>query len=101
MKTKNKSVNIKDLQPVFAKYLPEIEKEIKRVLGSQYEMTITSGKDGKHVQGSKHYRGLAIDIRTKDMMKVCDVVAALKSRFYRQLDIVYEVDHVHAEYEPR
>lgn len=101
MRTKDKSVNIKDLRPVFAKFLPEIEKEIKRVLGSQYEMTITSGKDGAHMADSKHYRGLAVDIRTRDMMKVSNVVAALKSHFFMQLDIVFEVDHIHIEYDPK
>lgn len=31
------------------------------------QVVITSGADGCHVTGSKHYRGDALDIRTKDM----------------------------------
>lgn len=101
MKTKDNSVNIKGLRPVFAKFLPEIEKEIRRVLGDQYEMTITSAKDGKHMQNSKHYKGLAIDIRTFDMSNVCLVVNSLRKRFYKKLDIVHESNHIHVEYEPK
>lgn len=101
MKTKDNSVNVKGLRPVFAKFLPEIEKVIKRVLGDQYEMTITSANDGKHMQGSKHYKGLAIDIRCRDMRNVNEVVNALKGAFDKPLDIVFEADHIHIEYDPK
>lgn len=101
MKTKDKSVNIKDLQPIFAKHLNSIEYTIRVVEGGNYQMTITSGKDGKHMQGSKHYKGLAIDIRCRDMRNVNEVVHALKGAFDKTFDIVFESDHIHIEYDPK
>jgi hypothetical protein len=31
--------------------------------------TVTASTNGKHKEGSRHYRGLAIDVRTKDKSK--------------------------------
>lgn len=68
------------------------------------KMVITSVLDGKHMKGSKHYRGLAIDVRIYDKPK--DEV----HRFYYTLtydsnlkdyDIVLEKDHIHIEYDPK
>ena len=35
-------------------------------LAAENNFVVTSAKDGKHNVGSKHYRGLAIDVRTRD-----------------------------------
>lgn len=68
------------------------------------KMVITSVLDGKHMKGSKHYRGLAIDVRINDKSK--DEV----HRFYYTItydsnlidyDIVLEKDHIHIEYDPK
>lgn len=68
------------------------------------KMVITSVLDGKHMKFSKHYRGLAIDVRIND--KPIDEV----HRFYYTLtydsnlkdyDIVLEKDHIHIEYDPK
>lgn len=68
------------------------------------KMVITSVLDGKHMKGSRHYRGLAIDVRINDKSK--DEV----HRFYYTLtydsnlkdyDIVLEKDHIHIEYDPK
>lgn len=68
------------------------------------KMVITSVIDGKHMKGSKHYQGLAIDVRINDKPK--DGV----HRFYYTLtydsvlndyDVVLEKDHIHIEYDPK
>lgn len=68
------------------------------------KMVITSVIDGKHMKGSKHFQGLAIDVRINDKPK--DEV----HRFYYTLtydsnlkdyDIVLEKDHIHIEYDPK
>ncbi len=33
---------------------------------AQNDFVVTSAKGGRHNVGSKHYRGLAIDVRTRD-----------------------------------
>lgn len=50
--------------------------------------TITSGKGGKHNPGSKHYEGLAIDVRTRDKTpsEIERFIAAAQARGLRVLD---------------
>lgn len=66
-------------------------------------LTITAGTDGKHSEGSLHYVGLAVDIRTRDMTKeqALKAIAAFKERAEQQFDIVLEATHIHLEYDPR
>ena len=48
-------------------------------LAVENNFVVTSAKSGRHNVGSKHYRGLAIDVRTRDktdaecqaFMKIC------------------------------
>jgi hypothetical protein len=74
--------------------------EILREMG--LGLTITSGNDGTHSAGSKHYEGLAVDIRSRDKTKqqVIDAVAEFKRRADQQFDIVIESTHIHLEYDP-
>lgn len=67
------------------------------------DLTVTSGCDGKHKKGSKHYEGNAVDIRTRGYTADQNVqfVADLKAALGRDFDIVLESDHVHAEYDPK
>ena len=64
------------------------------------DVTITSGTDGKHMVGSKHYSGEALDIRllgerTKEFM------ARLSSRLGSAYQVILEADHIHVEFDPR
>ena len=61
--------------------------------------TITSGTDGKHMTGSLHYSGNAIDLRCKDLNPglMSGYLAALKERLGPEFDVVLEEDHVHVE----
>ena len=65
-------------------------------------VTITSGTDGKHMTGSKHYIGDALDFRTRDLSAaaVLDLIAALKERLGLDYKVLHEVDHIHVEFSP-
>lgn len=50
-------------QPQFAGMLPAIDAAYLEVTGR--EATLTSGNDGQHMPGSRHYKGLAGDFRIR------------------------------------
>lgn len=64
---------------------------------------ITSTTDGKHKKGSLHYRGLAVDLRIKDLTadKKKLYFDALKFALMRLCDVILESDHIHVEYQPK
>ena len=64
-------------------------------------MTITSGNDGTHKEGSLHYKNRAIDIRTKDMAFALEVSTKLGLKLGRNFDVIEEVNHIHIEYEQK
>lgn len=71
------------------------------------DMVITSGNDGAHMRGSKHYTDEALDFRTKhltphDKGLLC---AAVKLKLGSDYDVVFEDrdgpnEHLHCEYDP-
>lgn len=66
------------------------------------ELVITSAHDGKHMDGSLHYKGRAIDIRTWAIKgREMEVIAKLKAKLGRDYDIVVESDHIHLEHDPK
>lgn len=67
------------------------------------EFVVTACLDGKHMQGSKHYEGLAMDIRTRDMHPtvIRGCVQELREALGHQFDVVLEGDHIHVEYDPK
>lgn len=66
-----------------------------------HELVITSGNDGNHMKDSKHYEGLAIDIRTRDLTpdQKVKLVNYLRDRLDTLFDIILETDHLHIEYD--
>ena len=63
------------------------------------EAVITSGRDGKHKEGSFHYKGQAFDLRT---WHVIDQVAVLLRMYLgKDFDVIVESDHIHVEYDPK
>ena len=65
-------------------------------------LVITSGRDGTHMEGSKHYEGNACDYRTRyfdDGTKemVANTLAYILGYSY---DVVIESTHIHVEYDP-
>ena len=62
---------------------------------------ITSGLDGNHMEGSKHYIGQAIDLRTRDLTNPSLARDKLSQSLGSDYDVVLESDHIHVEYDPK
>lgn len=64
--------------------------------------TITSARGGSHSSHSHHYKGMAVDFRTRHLTE------AEKQKIYTDVrhvlgedyDVVLESDHLHIEYDP-
>ena len=74
-----------------------------------FPVTITSGTDGKHMKGSKHYTGEAIDIRSKNFPNKRakqEFIAAVLLRLGPGYEAFLESEgkaseHIHVEFDPR
>lgn len=66
------------------------------------DLVITSGLDGRHAKGSRHYVGRALDFRTRDLSRPARTRVARKLREALGGDfrVLLEKDHVHVEYIP-
>lgn len=66
------------------------------------KMTVTSVTDGKHREGSLHYKGLAFDLRTRDLTKEEVELLAdhLRGILEGEWDVVVEKTHIHVEFDP-
>ena len=65
---------------------------------------ITSASDGKHGPNSLHYKGKALDLRTKNLRpeQVHPVYVALNEALSPGgFDVVLETDHIHVEFDPK
>jgi uncharacterized protein YcbK (DUF882 family) len=67
-----------------------------------HELTITSGTDGKHSPKSLHYKGLALDFRTRNVpqTQLPKIEREIKQALGNDYDVVFEGDHFHVEYDP-
>lgn len=72
------------------------------LLGAKWDVVITSGNDGKHMKGSKHYSNNALDLRTWNIPNrdLPLFVKALAERLGPDYDVVLEDDHIHVEFDP-
>lgn len=70
---------------------------------SGHDFTITACVDGKHMAGSFHYAGAAIDVRTRDLAadEVQKIIAKMKECLGGDFDVLLEVDHIHIEFQPK
>lgn len=78
--------------------------------GLGVDCVVTSVTDGKHKAGSKHYCGMAADLRTRNFgtnEQMDRAVAQLRTRlngypdnYHGDWDIILEKDHIHMEYDP-
>jgi hypothetical protein len=63
-------------------------------------LVITSGLDGKHCKGSRHYAGLALDLRSLNLKR--NARAQVRSELAVALGdgfrVLMENDHIHVEY---
>ena len=69
----------------------------------QYDCVITSASDGKHGPNSLHYKGCALDLRTRHLngQQLQAIYAKLKESLGDQFDVVMEHDHFHIEHDPK
>ena len=65
------------------------------------ELVVTSGTDGEHSEGSLHYSGLAVDLRTRyfGADQVYEVYEDLKKALAGEYDVVLEPSHIHLEFD--
>ena len=66
-----------------------------------FDCTITGALEGSHSRSSKHYVGLALDFRSRNIPpgeqpKLRDKIAALLGPDF---DVILEPDHFHIEYD--
>jgi len=66
-------------------------------------MVITSVSDSVHSKTSLHYSGFACDLRTNgiSITIINSIVDEIKLRLTKEFDIIFEVDHIHIEYQPK
>lgn len=69
-----------------------------------FECVVTSCVDGKHMAGSLHYKGAAIDLRTKHVphaLELKQIVGRIKECLGPDFDVVLEQDHLHIEFDAK
>lgn len=71
-------------------------------LNAEWDVIITHGMDGQHMEGSLHYEGAAIDLRISNIPQHmrASYIATLKARLGTKFDVVRESDHIHVEFDP-
>lgn len=103
VRLKDESVKIDKLKNVIKCKIMDLAGICKNIEGEKYVMTITSANETttRHMKGSKHYTGEAIDIRKLDMKNVKIVVEEFKDYLGRDYDVIEERTHIHIEYDPK
>lgn len=70
----------------------------------RYNLSIvmTSCTDGKHGKHSHHYKGYAIDLRTRDTTPVIarDIARDIQLSLTSEFQVFWEKTHIHIEYDP-
>jgi len=92
-------VDAKDMSKEITKAFDTIDKIHREHAGR--DATITSVRDGEHKEGSKHYSGEAIDLRTRDLSKekANKIARDIQTQLGRDYDVVSEHNHIHVEYD--
>ncbi len=95
-------VEIKTMPPVVLDGIIEMAMIFAR---NGYPFVITEKDGGKHMVGSLHYKGFAIDFRSwvVPVDKRPALLAQLKRELGSDWDVIEEhnPDHFHAEYQPK
>ena len=89
------------LSPLMIDAAPSVDYAFNLVI--HHDAIVTYTTNGKHMNGSLHYVGLAVDLRTRDMTSSqrSATVSELKGALGTMFDILDEVDHIHVEYDPK
>lgn len=65
---------------------------------------ITSAVDGRHGNGSHHYKGLALDFRTRHLpasVTAQQVAVEMRNNLGPEFQVIVEPTHIHCEYDPQ
>ncbi len=64
---------------------------------------VTSAVDGQHSPGSKHYAGLAFDMRIRHLTntQTLQIKHELSEALGESYDVVLEKTHIHVEFDPK
>lgn len=65
-----------------------------------FESTWTSLLDGRHMVHSRHYSGLAADMRTWALVWPQEFATNLALTLGDEFDVIFEGDHLHLEFDP-
>jgi len=98
IRLKDDSINLDGL------VLPIVWAIYKAGLQWQHEghesITITSARDGQHMDGSLHYDGAAVDLRIWGIADPTATADRLRRDLPREFDVILEADHLHLEFDP-
>lgn len=97
-------VDLRGIQPQMA--IAAMVAEKVYAANAAGELCITSAVEGQHMQGSLHYKGMAIDVRLPSSREklagaIPAVLLALRQDLGAQFDVVLEKDHIHVEFDPK
>ena len=92
-------VRLYGLQPEMLFALDRAQ-DVLQVYGA--DAVLTSGRGDKHGQYSHHFKGLAIDLRSRDIDKTKheSVREHLQSMLGGDYQVIAEKDHFHIEFDP-
>ena len=93
-----KGADVRGLQSVIWDMLYDIEPFYAE---EDLDLVITAALDGKHKEGSFHYLGLAVDIRTRTLKNPRDMFERIQSVLADAFDIILHKTHIHIEYQPK
>lgn len=69
------------------------------------DCVITSGNDGRHSSKSRHYSGMALDLRVRNLPDPeadgRQIASELNEALGIDFDVIFEGDHIHVEWEAR
>jgi hypothetical protein len=65
------------------------------------DLMVTAITDSVHSPGSLHYVGYAADLGLPPADKIQIVVARLKEALGDEWDVLYEINHIHIEFQPK
>jgi len=108
MRLKDSSVSLSNLQPQLLFALVVAERAYRDVgaykpgtKDRDMGIVVTSANDAKHMDGSLHYSGCAVDVRIRQLVNPDKVRDEIKARLNQDFDVLLKNTHIHIEWQPR
>ena len=89
------------VRPFITDKLPYIDLLAQQVYGPDVVVWISAVTDGEHMKGSKHYKGLAVDVDVVGSSEVefLQWKNLLENGLGQDFDIVMHMTHIHIEFD--